>query len=116
MGSFWFCNEHGFSIQSVLCGGHALIERPSATFQISPRQCGGAPFESGCQSAREPIFEDSDTPQGMSVTKLPISPQFRFLSQWEMPLKTEDHPLKSDNVVGIVNAISSEMKVETATA
>jgi len=52
----------------------------------------------------------------MGVTELPISPQFRFLSQRQMPLKTEDHPLKSDNVVWIVNAISPEMKVETATA
>src|SRR6266705_1315141 len=52
----------------------------------------------------------------MGVAELPISPQLRFFSQREMPLKTEDHALKSDNIIWIVDAISTEMNVETAAA
>jgi calcineurin-like phosphoesterase family protein len=33
-----------------------------------------------------------------------------------MPLKTEDHTLKSDNIIWTIDAISSEMNVETAAA
>ena len=103
IGRFQFFNEHGFAIQGVPGGRQALVERPGATFQISPRQCGCAPIKSVRQSAGEPIFEDSNTPQGMRVTELPISPQFRFLSQREMSLEAEDHPLKSDDIIWIVD-------------
>jgi hypothetical protein len=116
IGRFQFFNEHGFAVQGVSGCRQALVERPRATFQIRPRQGGCAPIKNVCQSAGEPIFEDSNTPQGMRVTELPISPQLRLLRQREMSLEGEDHALKGDDIIWTIDPISTEMDVETAAA
>jgi hypothetical protein len=113
---FQFFNEHGFAIQCIPGCRQALVERPGAIFQICPRQRACAPIKNVCQSAGKPIFEDSNTSQGVHVTELPISPQFWFLSQREMSLEAEDHPLKGDDIIRIIDPISTEMDVETAAA
>jgi hypothetical protein len=87
-------NEYGFALQGVLCRRYALVERPSGMFQIRSRHRGCPLFEDVCQSAGNPVFEDSDTSQRLGVTELPIAPEFWFLRQWEMALKAEDDALK----------------------
>jgi hypothetical protein len=52
----------------------------------------------------------------MRITELPISPQFWFLSQREMLLEAEDHTLEGDDIIWIIDPISTEMDVPTAAA
>jgi hypothetical protein len=50
----------------------------------------------------------------MRITELPISPQLGFLSQREVALETEDHTLKGDDIIWIIDPISTKMDVATA--
>src|SRR5262245_44091901 len=85
-------------------------------FQICPRQRGRTLGERLGQSPGEPVLEDTDTAYRLGVVVLPITPEFGLLRQGEMALKTEDHPLESDDVVRIVCLIPLKVQIDTAAA
>src|SRR5207245_54529 len=113
---FRLFREDGFAIQDVL--GHllALLERPGMARQICPRQCGRTLGERLCQGPGEPVLEETDTADRLGVVVLPITPKLGLLRQGEMTLKTEDHPLESDDVVWIVCLIPLKVQIDTAAA
>src|SRR5436305_1567449 len=62
----------------------------------------------------QPIFEDSDTPDGSLITVLPVLKEVWFLLQGKIALKGPQHAFERADLVVIGGAIAREMDIDTA--
>ena len=78
------------------------------------RQCGGACFQRRCQPPCEPVLEHPNASNRSGIAKFPVPPQLGFFRQWQLLLKTENHPLERLDIFRIVGSVASEMDIDAA--